>query len=324
MKPLMHRVFGLGLLAALGLQALPPVVADTEKDKPVTHRFLAGDKGMVRIIDAKGETEWEIENKYTCHNLEMLPNGNVLMPVSNTKLVEVNKDKKTVWSYESKPKEGYKGKVEVHSFQRLADGNTLISESGNTRLIEVNPKGEIIKELALKVKSPSAHRDTRMVRKLSTGNYLVCQESDGIVKEYDPNGNVVWSYTLDLAGRPASPGHGVEGHGINVFGAIRLPNGNTLIGGGNNNRVLEVNKAGEIVWKLDQDELPGIKFAWITTLHYLPNGNIVVGNCHAGPTNPQLFEVTRDKKVVWKFQDQKRFGNDTVAAQILDVDGVIR
>ena len=41
----------------------------------------------------------------------------------------------------------------------------------------------------------------------------------------------------------------------------------------------------------------------MTTLHVLPNGNLIVGNCHAGPDNPQLFEVTRDKKVVWTFKD---------------------
>ena len=50
----------------------------------------------------------------------------------------------------------------------------------------------------------------------------------------------MWEYTLDLGGRPRSPGHGPEGHGTEVFGAMRLPNGNTLIAGGNNNRVLEV------------------------------------------------------------------------------------
>src|SRR5437899_2053641 len=83
--------------------------------------------------------------------------------------------------------------------------------------------------------------------KLPSGNYLVCHEGDGVVREYDSNGTVVWSYTLDLAGRPRSPGHGPEGHGTEVFGALRLPNGNTLIAGGNNNRVLEVNPKGQIV-----------------------------------------------------------------------------
>ena len=88
--------------------------------------------------------------------------------------------------------------------------------------------------------------------------------------------------------------------------------------------MLEVTPSGKIVWSIDHDELPGITLAWVTTLHVLPNGNLIVGNCHAGPDNPQLFEVTRDKKVVWTFKDFKTFGNSTAAAQVLDLKGVLR
>jgi hypothetical protein len=50
----------------------------------------------------------------------------------------------------------------------------------------------------------------------------------------------------------------------------------------------------------------------------LANGNTIFGNCHAGPENPQLIEVTRDKKVVWTFKDFKNFGNSTTVAVALD------
>ena len=46
--------------------------------------------------------------------------------------------------------------------------------------------------------TPDPHRDTRMVRKLDSGNYLVCHEGDGCVREYDAAGKVVWEYKLDL------------------------------------------------------------------------------------------------------------------------------
>ena len=176
----------------------------------------------------------------------------------------------------------------------------------------------------LTVKNPDPHRDTRLVRKLASGNYLVCHEGDGCVREYDPVGKVVWEYQLDLAGRPRSGGHGPEGHGTEVFGAVRLANGNTVIAGGNNNRVIEVDAKGKVVWNLEQKDLPGITLAWVTTLQALPNGNLIVGNCHAGPDNPQLFEVTREKKVVWIFKNFKAFGNSTAAAQVLDLNDVVR
>ena len=104
-----------------------------------------------------------------------------------------------------------------------------------------------------------------------------------------------------------------------MYGALRLSNGNTVIAGGNNNRVLEVDKGGKIVWSIDQKELPGVTLAWVTTLHALPNGNLIVGNCHAGEANPQLFEVTREKKVVWTFNDFKTFGNSMATAHVLDL-----
>jgi len=287
-----------------------------------SYRVLAADKGKVAIVNAQGKVEWEFANKAETHDIQLLPNGNVLLPLPKSVIAEVNREGKVVWQYECKPKAGYTGRIEVHAFQQLPDGNVMIAESGNRRIIEVNREGKIVREVSLTVENPNPHRDTRMARKLENGNYLVCHEGDGKIREYDPTGKVVWTYQMELGGRPKAPGHGVEGHGIEVYGAIRLPNGNTLIAGGNNNRVLEVNSKGEIVWKIDHNELPGIQLAWVTTLHALPNGNIIVGNCHAGPNNPQLFEVTRDKKVVWKFNDFKTFGNGLATSHVLDIKAI--
>lgn len=294
-----------------------------ESTKP-RYRVLGADRGHVAIVGPKGQVEWKVPNPAQVHDLTMLPNGNLLLHTNDTTVVEMTPEKEVVWRYESKPKAGYNGRIEIHAVQRLADGTTLIAESGNGRLIEVDRAGMIVREIPLTIQHPDAHRDTRMVRKLKNGHYLVCHEGDGTVREYDEAGKVVWSYVLDLAGRPRTPGHGPEGHGTEVFGALRLPSGNTLIAAGNGNRVIEVSQAGKVVWSLEQNDIPGIQLAWVTTLQVLPNGNIIVGNCHAGPENPQLFEVTRDKKIVWMFKDFKTFGNSLAAAQVLDVEGVIR
>ncbi|MBS1792021.1 MAG: hypothetical protein JST85_30220 [Acidobacteria bacterium] len=296
-------------------------IAESARD----YKVLGADKKHVAIVNSKGEIEWEVPNPDAreIHDIQMLPNGNVLFQTSYTTVVEVNRDKKIVWQHESIPKEGYTGKVEIHSYQRLKNGLTLIAESGNSRLIEVDKDDRVVKEVPLTVTKSNSHRDTRMVRKLDNGNYLVCQEGEGKVREYDGKGKIVWEYALDLNGRPRSDGHGPEGHGVEVFGAIRLPNGNTMIAGGNNNRVFEVTREGKIVWSIDHQELPGITFAWMTTLQLLPNGNLIIGNTHAGPENPQLIEVTRDKKVVWQFKDWTNFGNNLVAAQVVGLKGKV-
>ncbi len=148
-----------------------------------------------------------------------------------------------VWKHVSEPTAANKGRVEIHAFQRLDDGRTMIAESGNRRIIEVDAEDQIVKTVPLIVDHPDAHRDTRRARKLASGNYLVCHEGDATVREYDGTGKVVWSYKLDLAGRPRTGGH--DGHGVEVFNALRKPDGNTVIAGGNNNRVIEVNPAGQ-------------------------------------------------------------------------------
>jgi len=274
----------------------------------------------IAIVAADGKIEWE-HKIGPIHDLHLLPSGNVLCQLSWTHIVEIDpRTNKVVWEYDSSKKNGNEGKhVEVHAFQRLADGITMIVESGPGRIIEVDKKGTLVRQIPLKIVQPSPHSDTRLVRKLETGNYLVCHESQAVVREYDPTGKIVWDYPVPLFGEKPKGGHGPEAFGNSVFAAVRLANGNTLIATGNGHSVLEVTPAKDIVWSIKQNDLPKIQLAWVTTLQVLPNGNIVLGNCHAGPNDPQVIEITRDKRVVWSFLDFKNFGNSTPNSQVLDV-----
>ena len=274
-------------------------------------RILGADDSTHRlaIVAPDGSLEWEMKVG-AIHDAHVLPSGNVLFQQGWTKIVEVKPDKQTVWEYDAAKMNGNEGrKVEVHAFQRLDDGSTMIVESGPARIIEVDREGQIKKEIKLKVDHPSTHSDTRLVRKIANGHYLVAHESDGVVREYDADGKIVWDFEVPLFGHEKKGGHGPEAFGNSVFSAIRLPDGNTLIGAGNGHSVLEVTPSKEIVWKLEQNDLPGITLAWVTRVERLPNGNTVFGNCHAGPDNPQFIEVTPEKKVVWTFKDFQNFGN---------------
>ncbi len=312
----------LHLRSALLICALvSTAVASAGGGEKVGHRLLIADDSTHRIaiVDAAGKIEWE-HKVGPIHDLHLLPSGNVLFQLSWTRIVEMDpKTDRIVWEYDSATSNGNSGKkVEVHAFQRLADGITMIAESGPGRIIEVDAKGRLVRQVALKVAHPNPHTDTRLVRKLTSGNYLVAQEGEGAVREYAPDGKIVWDYAVPLFGQKPRPGHGPEAFGNSVFAALRLPNGNTLIATGNGHSVLEVTPAKDIVWHLKQNELPNIVLAWVTTLQVLPNGHIVLGNCHAGKDNPQVIEITRDKKVVWTFRDFSNFGNSTPASQVLD------
>ena len=86
--------------------------------------------------------------------------------------------------------------------------------------------------------------------------------------------------------------------------------------------MLEVTPGKKIVWKIEQKDLPGITLAWVTTLEVLPNGNYVIGNCHAGPQNPLVIEIEpKTKKVVWTLDKYDVFGNSVPNTQLLDTQG---
>src|SRR5215218_1785458 len=154
------------LVACAAVVLLP---ATLRAEEAVTHRVLAQDKGHVVILGPKGDVEWEVPCKATSHDIALLPSGNFLLHTSNAEIVEMTPDKKIVWRHVSKPVEGKKG-IEIHAFQRLASGNTMVAESGNARIIEVDKDDKIVKEFPLVVDRPSTHSDTRLVRKLDNGH----------------------------------------------------------------------------------------------------------------------------------------------------------
>jgi len=288
------------------------------------HRVLViGDKTL-SIVAPDGKTEWEMPWP-GIHDIHVLPNGHILTTRDFRKVVEIDPaTKQVVWSYDSSTSNGNAGKpVEIHAIQPLDDGQVMIAESGPGRIIEIDRDGKLLKEVKLKLNTPMVHRDTRLARKITDGNYLVCHEGDGAVREYDgKSGAVVWEFPVPLFGQARKDGHGVESFGNQCFSAIRLPNGNTLVGTGNGHSVLEVTPAKEIVWELHQKDLQGITLAWVTTLDLLPNGNLVVGNCHAGPGQPLLIEVDRKtKKVLWTFDHFDTLGNSVTNSVLMDLAG---
>ena len=264
-------------------------------------------KNILAITDARGEVIWSHKTAgpqrgHTGHHdVHLLPNGNILFHDTWTTLKEITLDKKVVWTYDSANMNGNKGKrVDVHAFARLKNGNTMIVESRVGRVIEVDKTGKLAHQFPLK---PGGTQSTRWARHTPKGTLLVCSEQPGVVTEYDRSGKVVWDYLIKTR----------------VYGAIRLKNGNTLIASGSGKSVVEVSPKKEIVWKIE-GKVPDteIGLGWMTCLQELKNGNRIIGNCHAGDKNPQIFEVTRKKKVVWEFDEWDLVGNGLACWQVLN------
>jgi outer membrane protein assembly factor BamB len=285
------------------------------------HRVLLQGGDRLAIIEPDGTISWEMKWGGV-HDLQRMQNGHILVQDTMQRVAEIDPaTKEVVWRYDAANANGNAGKpLEVHAFQPLGDDLLMIAESGPGRIIEIDRDGRIHKEIQLQRDRPDPHRDTRLARKLPDGHYLVCHEGDGKVREYDETGQVIWEFAVPLFGKEPKPGHGPEAFGNAVFSALRLPNGNTLIGTGNGHSLLEVTPQKEIIWSLHQNDLPNITLAWVTTLQLLPNGNLVFGNCHAGPNQPILIEIEpKTKRVIWTLNAHDRFGNDVSNSLVLDV-----
>jgi hypothetical protein len=298
-SPLASHIKALGCAALLATEA---TLGAAQQGTP--QRLLVANQSKIAVIAPDGAIEREVKVN-GLHDGALLPNGNILCQANWTKVIEVNPEGAIVWEYDAANSNGNQGvPLEIHSLQRLENGDTLIAESGPGRLIEVDPQGKLKHTIRLTLDKPSKHRDTRLVRKTAQGTYLVAHEGDGKVREYDHDGKVIWEYQMQPAGAL-------------VFSAIRLENGNTLIGSGHGKSVIEVNPRGQIVWKLSQEDLPDIKLASVTRVERLPNGNTRFGNCHAGPNMPLCIEVTPSKQVVWSYSDFERFGNYTILVDVV-------
>ncbi len=266
------------------------------------HPFLCCDYngGRVAVVSAKGAVEWE----YMCkapQDCWRLPSGNYLFCFS-TGALEVTPEKKVVWEYKAPDK------VEVHACQPLSNGLVLVVECGTSRIVEVNRAGEVVTEVKLKT-APSiqTHNQFRGTRKLKNGHYLVCFKGEGKVVELDGKGEMVREIPV--------PGDPHE--------AVALPHGHLLVTCGDGHKVMEFDRKGHAVWELNENDLPGNPLRLIAGCQRLPNGNTVIcnylGHGHVG-TQPEFFEVTRDKKVVWQFEDHAHFKTIN-QIQLLDVAG---
>src|SRR4051794_33387678 len=111
-------------------------VAWPQDDARPGRRLLVSDDSTHRIaiLAADGSIEWEAKIG-SLHDLHQLPDGHILFQTSYQKLVEVYpKSNQVVWQYDAAKANPGKP-VEVHAFQRLPGGVTMIVESGPGRIL---------------------------------------------------------------------------------------------------------------------------------------------------------------------------------------------
>jgi hypothetical protein len=115
---------------------------------------------------------------------------------------------------------------------------------------------------------------------------------EGAVREYNAKGEIVRRFP-----RMQSP-----------ICAVRLPNGNTLITA--DSTVTEYDANNKIIWQLNNAfDIPDFAIGVPAGVQRLPNGNTIVCNwlpaSEEGKINAHIFELTTDKRVVWKVVTDK-------------------
>ena len=278
-----------------------PVLGEEARVKgTLTGQVLTTGSGKVLLVDTTGKTLWKHKGA-NCSDIWMLDNGNVLLADNNVLEINPTTDK-VVWTYKPAQQKG----GGTFTCQRLAGGITMVGENSAGRIVEVDKEGKIVFELKLPLCQPGSHNNLRMVRKLDNGNYLVCYKAKALVREYTPGGKVVFEVKVTQI----------------AYSAVRLPNGNTVVG--HIQCVTELDPKGKQVWQFDKSELKDVKIGMICGIHALPNGNIVMGvyRVPKEPSGAALLEITRDKKLVWRYVNTSKTGDrNMMAVQLLDEKG---
>ena len=187
------------------------------------------------------------------------------------------------------------------------NGNILIADQFNNRVIETDTAGKIIWSFGLGPNDFSARsiigvNDAQRVGQFTlmagtgTPAGVIPQAPDGVPDDrvilVDPKGKIVWQYGQ----------FGQAGSGPNLLDTpvqcTWLPNDHVLITDQANNRIIEVNLAKKIVWQYpgsntnDADQLNGPNSAEL-----LDNGHILI----ADQGNNRAIEVTRGDHIVRTF-----------------------
>jgi outer membrane protein assembly factor BamB len=221
------------------------IISDTDHDRVIiaeaTNSIYSSDPGFQVVWDSDVDADLSLDYP---NDANFLPNGNLLITDrDNHRVIEVNRATGEIeWQF---GETGHPGNDEEHlngphNADRLSDGNTIIADSDNDRILEVDSLGEVVRLYhpggTDRLKWP---RDADV---LDNGNVLITDSTNGRVIEVNGAGELVWEYKIRIFGTFTAP-----------YEADRLDNGNILIScpGLSAGAIYEVAYSSkEIVWQL--------------------------------------------------------------------------
>lgn len=173
--------------------------------------------------------------------------------------------------------------------ERLKNGNTLITDAGDeqqngSEILEVDTYGQIVWSYRQGLLFPHSAQE------LNNGNILISDTTNNRVMVVTRDKRVAFDSTSwgDGSGTLSDGSH------LNYPNDVHeTANGTLLITDRNNDRCIEVSRAGEVLWEYSE----GMKHPH--NADPLPNGNVLI----ADSDKNRVIEVDRSKSIVWSYGD---------------------
>lgn len=220
------------------------------------------DEGRVIEVDARQKVLWEVNGLKFPLDVQLLPDDRLLLAEYHlSRVTERNRKGEIVWQHT------VYGPLVA---QRLANGNTFIATDLQLEEIDLNRK------VVFTFAPPVGERIMKAV-KLENGE-AVCLTDAARVLRVDAAGKVIGKFDVDVSQK--------------LFGGRlhALNNGRVLIPHNAENKVVEYDRDGKVVWEVSvRDPIAATR---------LPNGNTLVTSM----SDRKAIEYDRNGQVVWQYQ----------------------
>ena len=219
---------------------------------------------------------------------ERLPNGNTLIADGGDELglgsevVEVDPLGNIILQYDDNGNLSF-----VHSARQMENGNILITDTTNDRVIEVTRDKQIVFTSdewggGTGNLSDGSHLGyPNDAYELEDGTLFICDRNNNRCVHVDRQGKVLWQFS-----------EGIE----HPHNAHRLPNGNVLLSDSDRNKIMEISPQKEVVWFYGDGSTEMLN--WPRCSVRLENGNTVI--CDS--KNARVIEVTQEGEIVWEYK----------------------
>lgn len=221
----------------------------------IVDRSLVQGEGFVMRVDASLKQVWKFGGTsglgagqvFDPFTARTLPGGHTLISDSlGDRVIEVDDETGAiVWSFGVFKVAGSDGSHldRPHSAERLSNGDTLICDSNNQRVIEVSPWGRIVWRYGSGVAGSGTGQlaNPNSAVRLANGDTLICDSDNCRVLEVDKAGTVVQTFGKTGIVPP-------NGTLSDIRVALRLGDGTTLIADTSNMRLASYGVAPHHEW----------------------------------------------------------------------------